>query len=272
LKRISSTHAYVSWLPRWDLSDVSSLYQNLREGVSKLGGDRVKLGTIINEHAPSLLDNFMEFISFSIESIIGQIHLISLNTWLSIISIITLFCVTFLINNDPEEQQRRQEQRNGNQRQSAEQQTFQQNTPNFVDLPELTSVSAPKHLPADKSQITLMVVGDLKEGGSVPLPVRVVSAKLKELATGGRQTVVYVSHDKYESWLFSFAELAGCRLIQGSAIAVNFNKKYFNFFTPINTCSNSSLVNLQDRVTLWFERLCEGSLPRFSYPSLDYPS
>jgi hypothetical protein len=237
-----------------------------------LGGDNVKLGNIINEHAPSLLDNFMEFISFSVESIIGQIHLISLNTWLSVISIITLFCVTFLINNDPEEAQRRQGQRAEHQQQSTEQQTFQQNTPNFVDLPELTSVSASRLLPADKSLITLMVVGDLKEGGSVPLPVRVVSAKLKELSMVSRQTVVYVSHDRYESWLFRFAELAGCRLIQGSAIALNFNKKYFNFFTPINTCSNSSLVNLQDRVTLWFERLCEGSLPRFHHPDLQYPA
>ena len=272
LKRTSGTHAFVSWLPRWDLRDVSSLYHNMREGVTKLQGDHIKLGEIINEHAPSLLDNFMEFISFSIESIIGQIHVISLNTWLSIISIITLFCVTFLINNDPEEAQRRQEQRNGSQQQSAEQQSFQQSTPNFVDLPELTSTSASRLLPAEKSQITLLVVGDLKKGGSVPLPVRVVSAKLKELSLGSRQTVAYVSHDEYETWLFRFAELAGCRLILGSAIAVNFNKKYFNFFTPINTCSNSSLVNLQDRVTLWFERLCEGSLPRFNHPDLQYPS
>ena len=270
LKRTSNTHAHVLWLPRWDLSDVSSLYINLREGVAKLGGDRVKLGAIINEHAPSLLDNVMEFISFSIESTIGQIHLISLNTWLSVISIITLFCVTFLINNDPEEAQRRQ--RNGGQQQSAEQQTFQENTPNFVDLPELTALTARKLLPSDKSQMTLLVVGDLKDGGSVPLPVRVVSAKLKELCIRGPQSVAFVSHDKYESWLFLFAELAGCRLIQGSVIAVNFNKKYFNFFTPINTCSNSSLVNLQDRVTLWFERLCEGSLPRFSHGELEYPT
>ena len=272
LKRTSKSHARISWLPKWDLNHVPSLYQNLRDGVAKLNGQPVKLGTIINEHAPSLLDNFMEFISFSAESIIGQIHVISLNTWLSVISIITLFCVTFLINNDPEEAQRRQEQRNGHQQQSAEQQTFQQNTPNIVDLPELTSASAHRLLPADKSQITLMVVGDLKGGGSVPLPVRVVSVKLKELSKGGRQTVVYVSHDKYESWLLRFAELAGCRLILGSAIAVNFNKKYFNFFTPINTCSDSSLANLQNRVTLWFERLCEGSLPRFSHPDMEYPS
>lgn len=268
LRRISATHGVAVWLPRWDLADVSSLHQNLKN--RDLQGKEYKLGSIINEHAPSLLDTFMEFIWFSFESMLEQIHLISLNTWLSIISIITLFCVTFLINNDPEEAQRRQGQRES-QQQNAEQQSFQQTTPNFVDLPELTSSSASRLLPAMKSQLTLLVVGDLKEGGSVPLPVRVVSAKLKELVSRGPQTVAYVSHVTHETWLFQFAELASCRLIQGSVIAVNFNKKYFNFFTPVNTCSNSSLVNLQDRVTLWYERLCEGSLPRFAHPDIQYP-
>ena len=269
LRRTSSTHARVKWLSRWDLSDVPALYQLLKTGEHQLKGDPTKLGTIVNEHAPSLLDNIWEFVSFSSGNFFGQIHLISLNTWLSVISIITLFCVTFLINNDPEE--RRQPQNSSQQR--SEQSTFEDTTPNSVDVPELTPDSMSVLLPSTKSQLTLLIVGDLNNNTSLPpLPVRVVSAKLHELTRKSIYSLAYVSHVKYEVWLYELAGLADSRLIQGSVIAVNFNKKYFHFFTPVNTCSNSSLVNLQDRITLWFERLCEGSLPKFTVASLQYPT
>lgn len=272
LKRTSNSHARVKWLPRWDLSDVSVLYKCLKVGKGQLTENPVKLGIILNEHDPSLLDNIWEFIYFSSENFIGQIHLISLNTWLSITSIITLFCVTFLINNDGDNhRQARGGETTSNQR--TEQNTFEQSTPDSVDVPELTSKSATVLLSSLKSQLTLLIVGDLNNTTSIPpLPVRVVSAKLHELTRKSIYTLAYVSQIKYEGWLFELAERADCRLIQGSVIAVNFNKKYFHFFTPVNTSSNSSLVNLQDRVTLWFERLCEGSLPKFTVDTLQYPS
>eukprot|EP00116_Pleurobrachia_bachei_P000208 sb/3460470/ len=236
LWRHSYKTAQFTWLPRWDLVNVAVLYQNLK---SSSPGGLITLGTITNEHAPSIVDNIIEFFRYSGESIIAQVHVISLNTWLSIISIITLFCVTFLINTEQPHQDRPDGQQE-------EQRTFRRNTPS-VQLLELNEGTISRLLPTGRSQISLLIVCDRRN--DVALPVKVVSAQLKELARTSNFQLATVSHSDYKSWLLRFAEHAGCRLIEGSVIAVNFNKKYYNFFTPVNMCSNSSLGNLQDRNT-----------------------
>ena len=264
LQRLSSKYAKVYWANPWDFKEQSKFYKLLK--AVQFTDEKVELGEVFNENGVSMFGHAVEFLCYSIESILNQVHLISLHTWLTIIMLITLFFVPFLLNNEPEERRHEQEQYR---RQTTEEAEFQA-APD-VQLLELTATTVPTLLPDTRSVITLLVIGDLaKRKDEVPLPVRVVSAKLKTLSRSADYQVGYISHVKYEAWLLKMAKIAQSRLIQGSAMAINYKKKYFFFFTPINTSSNSSLVNLQDRVTLWFERLCEGSLPKFYFDHIEY--
>lgn len=261
MKRLSVKQAQVHFM-YWDITKPTELRRAIK-AVITTPPNTVTLAPVSNENAPGILDTILEFFHHCSEGLISQIHVISLNTWLSLMIIVGIFFISYMISGAAEEEARPRAPST----QRAEEQRFISEPE--VSLVELTPDSVPSLLPLRKSQVTLLIVGDLTKGKDVPLPVRVVSAQLKLLSRNSNFPLAYVSHIEHEAWLLQYAKISECRLIQGSVIAVNRTKEYFYFFTPINMDANSSLANLQDRISLWFERLCEGSLPKHDLVGVD---
>jgi len=263
MKRVSVKQAEVHFM-YWDITKPTELRRAIKTALTTAPPNTVTLAPVTNENAPGILDTILEFFHHCSEGLISQIHVISLNTWLSLMIIVGIFFISYMISGAAEEDIA---PRAHNTEQRQEEQRFHSEPE--VSLVELTTETVPSLLPLRKSQITLLIVGDLTKGKDVPLPVRVVSAQLKLLSRNSNFPLAYVSHIDHEAWLLQFAKVSECRLIQGSVIAINRTKEYFYFFTPINTEANSSLANLQDRISLWFERLCEGSLPKHDLVGVD---
>lgn len=262
MKRISVKQAEVRFI-YWDSTKPAELRRAIKAALTT-PSDTVKLAPVLNENAPGIVDTILEFFYHCSEGLISQIHVISLNTWLSLMIIVGIFFISYMVSGAAEEDSAPRTQHT---QQRQEEQRFHSEPE--VSLVELSTESVLGLLPLRKSQITLLIVGDLTKGKDVPLPVRVVSAQLKLLSRNSNFPLAYVSHVQHEDWLLQFAQVSECRLIQGSVIAINRTKEYFYFFTPINMDANSSLTNLQDRITLWFERLCEGSLPKHDLVGID---
>jgi len=263
MKRVSVKQAEVHFM-YWDITKPTELRRAIKTALTTAPPNTVTLAPVTNENAPGILDTILEFFHHCSEGLISQIHVISLNTWLSLMIIVGIFFISYMISGAAEEDIA---PRAHNTEQRQEEQRFHSEPE--VSLVELTTETVPSLLPLRKSQITLLIVGDLTKGKDVPLPVRVVSAQLKLLSRNSNFPLAYVSHIDHEAWLLQFAKVSECRLIQGSVIAINRTKEYFYFFTPVNTEANSSLANLQDRISLWFERLCEGSLPKHDLVGVD---